>query len=276
MDLLQHVPAAKATVASASSAGGGGGGGNTAIHGGGFTLDDAVEPGGGGARGKGGGYGKGGEKGLPERVRQLEVLAIAHERGIHALEDWCSYVAIVRSEPRKAKLLQIRDAWREEDDARRKAHKQALETNKEANMAEHKMGSQRALLHAAIFREMAEIAHSTAGLAQEIDQAIDAMAKMEANDADAQVFWLKAKHDTPKEDRPWVFQIMLAEGCNPAYRAHLNLIIQFINKELNLARQQSQDGPIVKDMSIKKGKGKGRGSKGDDVDMATHEKKRRR
>ena len=123
---------------------------------------------------------------------------------------------------------------------------------------------------------MAEIAHSTAGLAQEIDQAIDAMARVEGKDADVQVFRLKANHSTPKEDRPWVFQIMLAEGGNLAYRAHLNLIIQFINKELNLARQQSQDGPIVKGMSNKKGKGKGKGSKGDDVDMASGEKKRRR
>lgn len=69
-----------------------------------------------------------------------------------------------------------------------------------------------------------------------------------------------------------MFQIKLAEGQNPTYRTHLNLIVPLINKELNIARRQPRDeswqrhgmaGQIARSMA--KAKGKGKGAKGGEV-----------
>ena len=132
-------------------------------------------------------------------------------------------------------------------------------------MDEHSMGSLRSLLHAAIVKKMVEFAHEIADI-QDSKEARDAVARMEAKDVEIHVYKLEAKSGTPKEEKPWVFQIKLAEGEDSTYRTHLNLIVPHINKELKLARHQPRDeswqrhgmaGQIARGMAKTKGKGKG-------------------
>ena len=115
--------------------------------------------------------------------------------GSYSMEERGSYVAIVRAEPRRVELRQIRDRWQAEDDSRQKAHKQALETNKDAKMESHSMGSLRSLLHSAIVKKMVEIAHATADI-QDSKEARDAVARMEARDVESRLQARREKWNT--------------------------------------------------------------------------------
>ena len=63
---------------------------------------------------------------------------------------------------------------------------------------------------------------------------------------------LKAKHDKPREGRPWVWSLMLAEVVPAEMRAALQAIARWskenwtgLAKGIQIAPQHSQDGNIV-------------------------------
>jgi len=189
------------------------------------------------------------------RLQRVERIAVAHERTIHCLEDRCTYVVFLKSEQIQTEVLRIRDIWKARDEETR-ADRDARRAPDGAFIP-HPLGSQRALMHAAIFKEMS--ARVPADRVNE-KRAAELLRNLPGREVDQTVHRLKPKHYNPAEGRTWVWQILLSEGVPAPYRAALTTLTAWRHADIGLAQQRSQDGPIIKaiqQLTVGKGKGKG-------------------
>ena len=192
---------------------------------------------------------------IEARLNALELLGVAHERSLHALEDRCCWVVLLKTTAVQQAVDNLRAAWRDEDRTRRKAWEDAKKTDSSAQLGNHTMGSQRALLFAHLMSLFKAKVPVDAGPPR---AAAEALAGLESIAVDTAVFRLKPRHETFKEGRVWVWQIMLAEQVHPDVRVALQNLTAFRHDDIGLAAQHSTDGPIVKSFGKGKG-GKGRG-----------------
>ena len=81
-------------------------------------------------------------------------------------------------------------------------------------------------------KKMIEIAHGTLDIHSNKEARV-AVAKMETKDVKIHVLKLNAKHDMPEK-----LQIKLAMNPESKYYTHLNLIVPYINKQLDIASQK--------------------------------------
>jgi hypothetical protein len=194
---------------------------------------------------------------MDDRVSRLERLAVAHERDIHALQDRCTFVVLVRDPAIQKKVQEARGTWQEADEQRRSA----------AEPADHPLGSLRSHLHEALFREAHDRIPQDRQGARQAAALLQALPKPEI---DINVFRLRPKHPEPKEGRAWIFQLTVAGGAAQEYWSSLRTLSKHDCKEIQVAPQRSRDGPLVGELG--KGGGKGKSRKGKDRDaMDTEE-----
>ena len=85
--------------------------------------------------------------------------------------------------------------------------------------------------------------------------AVKEMLKLQTAQLDEFFVRLQAKHDKPREGRPWVWSLMLAEVVPPELRAAVQAVARLskenragLPKGIQIAPQHSQDGNIVKNI----------------------------
>ena len=176
-------------------------------------------------KGKGGAGGKCKSTELEDRLRAVESVIVQHERTIHMLEDRCSMVILVREAIHQQKIQEFRDLHRRQGEEIKKKDHVALDAAQKAGhpspgRTAHPLGSQRSLLLTYVFNEINAV--TPAGTEGSV--AVKEMLKLQTAQLDEFFVRLKAKHDKPREGRPWVWSLTLAEVVPAELRAALQAI----------------------------------------------------
>ena len=212
-------------------------------------------------KGKGGAGGKGKSTKMEDRLRAVESVIVQHERTIHMLEDRCSMVILVREAIHQQKIQEFRDLHLRQGEEIKKKDHVALDAaaqkagHPSPGRTAHPLGSQRSLLLTFVFNEINAV--TPAGTEGSV--AVKEMLKLQTAQLDEFFVRLKAKHDRPRErpreGRPWVWSLTLAEVVPAELRAALQAIARWskenragLAKGIQIAPQHSQDGNIVKNI----------------------------
>lgn len=225
----------------------------------------------GGAGGKGREAGKGS---MEYRVKNLERLAVAHDREIQMMSDGMSYVLMIKDEDMKVELAKISDNWTKID-AKRREENAGLDKDKQTR---HALGSKRALMFAWLMSKLAAEKPAVLTLAgtpelaaagvednkvkAAAQLAADELAKLNGEQVDKVVLRLTTRHPRPKADKLWIWSLVSVESSKADdLREKLDAMTAVRTEKIIVAKQHSNDGPIVKEIKkTSKGKGKGDGS----------------
>lgn len=199
----------------------------------------APAPAGAAAAQRGGGGQRSAGTRVGDRLARIERLLIAHERQIHTLEDRVQWVVLLKRTSVAQPVLELRDRWRQLQPDRSAP---GLATGPPPK---HPLGSQRALVHAAVFKEfVARIPGDSPAR-----KSAEYLAGLSGQQVDAMVFRLRPKHPGPKEGRVWVWYLLPEEGVAEDYRRALQAVSEFRHEDIGLARARSGDGPLARAMA---------------------------
>ena len=165
-------------------------------------------------------------------------------------------VILVREAIHQQKIQEFRDLHRRQGEEIKKKDHVALDAAQKAGhpspgRTAHPLGSQRSLLLTYVFNEINAV--TPAGT--EGSSAVKEMLKLQTAQLDEFFVRLKAKHDKPREGRPWVWSLTLAEVVPTELRAAVQAVARWskenragLAKGIQIAPRHSQDGNIVKNI----------------------------
>lgn len=180
-----------------------------------------------GRDGRGDRRGDGG--GLAEHVQRVEQLLRAHERQIHALEDWATWVVLLKNGEISAAIVQLRGPV-------------AVPTAGAQLLERAAPGPTPARLAAgAPPRGLVRGVLVEGAGGPRCAPPCRVLGGPGCGERDRQVFRLRSRHPQPKEGRVWVWHLMVEEGCDPNDRQALQGFTAFRHDDLWLARGGKMD-----------------------------------
>lgn len=192
------------------------------------------------------------------------------------LLDQCSYVVLLKTGEAHKRIDDLRTQWLAGEKVRRDEHDVAMKAfttgpglGDRPKLADHPLGcSMRALLFAAMF----EYTGSKLGDSATERQDVKKLGGLSVEDVESSIFRMKARRETYREGRVWIWAIVLQEEPSVDYFGQiLSRCCKISLPDLPFNAQHSQDGPTVKWLN-----GVASQAAGDDEDTGHAHRKRQR